>query len=176
MCQHYRGRQRYGRRARCANSARKVHLSTGVRRGRRTGRARWGVVPQSLVGKVVVDPEGIEIGFVAHADPRYLTIGGGPGATIRLGQRFVGSVADRVTLKAPIYELFENLNVIDREGEFVGVVRDTIDAEDVFDSIVVEDEDGRLLTVLTEDIRSIDEFVEISASAEELEAHEAAGG
>ena len=134
------------------------------------------MVSQSLVGKIVVDPEGVELGFVARADDEFLMVGGGPGATMRLGRRFVASIADRVTLRAPIYELFANLNVIDRDGEFMGVVRDTIDAEDVFDSIVVEDEEGRLVTVLLEDIRSIDEFVELSASAEDLEEPEGASG
>jgi len=130
----------------------------------------------SLLGKVVADPEGVELGFVAHADDRFLEVGEGPGATIWLARRFVGSVADRVTLKAPVYELFGNLNVVDRDGEFVGVVRDTIDMEDVFDSIVVEDEEGRLLTVLLEDIRLIDEFVELSASGEQLAQQGRSGG
>ena len=134
------------------------------------------MVAESLVGKVVDDTEGIEVGFVAHADARYLSLGGGPEAAFRLGRRFVGLIADRVTLKAPIHELFANLNVIDRDGEFVGVLRDTIDMEDVFDSIIIEDEEGRLLTALTEEIRLIDEFIELSATGEELEQHEAAGG
>lgn len=132
--------------------------------------------PRSIVGKVVVDPESVELGFVAHADDRFLTVGEGPGATLRLGRRFVGSVAERVVLRAPLYELFGGLNVIDREGEFVGVVRDTIDAEDVFDSLVVEDEDGQLLTVLLEDIRSIDEFVELNAQAEDVREREGPSG
>ncbi len=132
-------------------------------------------VPSSLVGKVVVDPEGVEMGFVAHADDRFLTVGEG-GSSLRLGRRFVGTIADRVLLRSPMYELFGALNVIDRDGEFVGVVRDTIDAEDVLDSIVVEDEEGELLTVPLEDIRSIDEFVELSTLADDVREREATGG
>ncbi len=131
---------------------------------------------QSFVGKVVVDPEGVELGYVGAADDAFLDVGEGPGATMRLSRRYVGAVAERVTLKAPVYELFANLNVIDRDGEFVGVVRDTIDMEDVFDAIVVEDEEGRLMNVLLEDIRTIDEFVELSVSAEDLERQAASGG
>ena len=132
--------------------------------------------PPSPLGKVVADAEGVELGFVARADDQFLEVGEGPGATIRLGRRYVDSIGDRVMLKAPVYELFANLNVVDRDGEFVGVVRDTIDMEDVFDSIVVEDEDGRLLTVLLEDIRLIDEFIELSTTNEHLAQQALSGG
>jgi len=159
-----------------AGGPRKVDNGRGVRRGRRTRRSRFLVASPSPLGKVVADPDGVELGFVAHADDQFLEVGEGPNATIILGRRYVGSVAERVLLKAPVYELFANLNVVDRDGEFVGVVRDTIDMEDVFDSIVVEDEEGRLLTVLLEDIRLIDDFVELSTSGEQLAQQARSGG
>jgi len=154
----------------------RFHSGQGVRRRGGTQRSRFPVASPSPLGKVVADAEGVELGFVAAADDRFLEVGEGPGATIRLGRRYVGSIADRVTLKAPVYEMFANLNVVDRDGEFVGVVRDTIDMEDVFDSIVVEDEEGRLLTVLLEDIRVIDEFVELSTTSEHLAQQALSGG
>jgi len=58
--------------------------------------------------------------------------------------------------------------VVDAEGEFVGVVKDTMEAEDVLDSLIVEDEQAEMVTVLLEDVRSIDEWVELSVSGDSL--------
>ena len=70
-------------------------------------------------------------------------------------------VADRVLLKGTLVEMFTGLNVIDAGGEFVGIVRDMIETEDTWDSILVEDEEGEMVVVVLEDIKSIDEFVEL---------------
>lgn len=119
-------------------------------------------------GKAVVDPEGIELGYVMSEDEKYLTVGEGPVGSLRLGKRFVERIADRVLLKAPVAQLFSGLNVIDAAGEFVGIVRDTIETEDTLDSMVVEDEEAEMVVVVLEDIKSIDEFVELDVTSEEL--------
>lgn len=121
-----------------------------------------------LVGKAVVDPEGVELGYVMTEDEKFLTVGEGPIGSLRLGKRFVERVADRVILKAPLVEMFTGLNVIDSAGEFVGIVRDTVETEDTLDSIVVEDEEGEMVVVVLEDIKAIDEFVELDVTGDEL--------
>ena len=122
----------------------------------------------SLVGMAVVDPDGIELGYVSAEEGDFLVIGEGSSGILRLGRRFLGSVADKVTLKGPLVEILAGLNVVDNEGEFIGVVRDTVEAEDVLDSLIVEDEQGEMVTVLLEDVRSIDEWVELSVSGDSL--------
>ena len=67
-----------------------------------------------------------------------------------------------------LYGMFTGLNVIDASGEFVGIVRDTIETEDTLDSIVVEDEEAEMVVVVLEDIKSIDEFVELDVTSDEL--------
>ncbi len=121
-----------------------------------------------LVGKAVVDPEGVELGYVMTEDEKFLTVGEGPIGSLKLGKRFVDRVADRVILKAALVEMFTGLNVVDSAGEFVGIVRDTVETEDTLDSIVVEDEDGEMVVVVLEDIKSIDEFVELDVTGDEL--------
>ncbi len=123
---------------------------------------------QSLVGMVVVDPDGIELGYVSAEEDNFLVIGDGSTGILRLGRRFLGAVADKVSLKGPLVEILAGLNVVDNEGEFVGVVRDTVEAEDVLDSLIVEDEEGEMVTVLLEQVRSIDEWVELSVSGDEV--------
>ncbi len=122
----------------------------------------------SLVGMAVVDPDGIELGYVSSEEENVLVIGEGSSGILRLGKRFLGSVADKVVLKGPLVEVLAGLNVVDNQGEFVGVVRDTVEAEDVLDSLILEDEQGEMVTVLLEDVRSIDEWVELSVSGDDL--------
>ncbi len=122
----------------------------------------------SLVGMAVVDAEGVEVGYVSSEEPNVLVLGEGSSGRMRLGRRFVSQVADRVTLSGPAAQIFAGLNVVDADGEFVGIVRDTMEADDVLDSFIVEDEQGEMVTVLLEDVRSIDEWVELSVSGDAL--------
>lgn len=123
----------------------------------------------SLVGMPVVDPDGIELGYVSSEEDNFLVLGEGASGIMRLGRRYIGSITDKVNLKGPAVEIFAGLNVVDNDGEFVGVVRDTVEAEDLLDSFILEDEQGEMVTVLLEDVRSIDEWVELSVSGESLE-------
>lgn len=121
-----------------------------------------------MVGLAVVDADGVEVGYVSSEEPNTLVLGEGSTGHMRLGRRFVSQIADRVTLAGPVAEIFAGLNVVDGDGEFVGIVRDTMEAEDVLDSFIVEDEQGEMVTVLLEDVRSIDQWVELSVSGESL--------
>lgn len=123
---------------------------------------------RSLVGMAVVDPEGVEIGYVSGEETNVLVLGEGSGGRMRLGRRFVRRVADRITVAGPVSEIFLGLNVIDSDGEFVGIVRDTMETEDVLDAFIVEDEAGEMVSVLLEDVRSIDEWVELSVAGDTL--------
>jgi hypothetical protein len=116
----------------------------------------------------VTDPEGIEIGYVSSEEPNALVLGEGSSGRVRLGRRYIVGVADRITLSGPVAQMFTGLNVVDSEGEFVGVVRDTLESDDVLDSFIVEDEEGAMLSVLLEDVRSIDEWIELSVSGDSL--------
>ena len=117
----------------------------------------------------VVDTDGIEIGYVSSEEPNFLVLGEGSSGILRLGRRHLGAVTDKVNLKGPAVEIFAGLNVVDNDGEFVGVVRDTVEAEDLLDSLILEDEQGEMLTVLLEDVRAIDEWVELSVPGDDLE-------
>jgi len=138
---------------------------SGASAGRINLAARRG---RSLVGMAVVDPEGVEIGYVSGEEPNVLVLGEGSGGRMRLGRRFLRGVADRITLSGPVSEIFIGLNVIDSDGEFVGTLRDTMEADDVLDSLIIEDEQGEMVTVLLEDVRSIDEWVELSVAGDAL--------
>ena len=121
-----------------------------------------------LIGRQVVDGAGVEVGYVSAEDDRFLTIAEGPVGHLRLARRFVATAADRITLLGPARDLFAGLNVVDSTGEFVGIVRDTMEAEEVLDGLLVEDEGGEMLSVVLEDIRQIDEWVDLDLTAEDV--------
>ncbi len=117
----------------------------------------------------VVDPDGIELGYVSAEEENFLVLGEGSAGLLRLGRRYIAGIAENVALKGALAEIFTGLNVVDNEGEFVGVVRDTVEGEDTLDSLIVEDEQGEMVTVLLEDVRSIDEWVDLKVSGDALE-------
>lgn len=122
-----------------------------------------------MIGKQVIDSDGVEIGYVVDADSRFLRLAEGPIGHVGLGRRFVKQIIDKVVLGGPASEIFSGLNVIDSSGEFVGVIKDTVESGDVLDSLIVEDEEGGMLVVVMDDISIMDEWVELRVSAEELE-------
>ena len=73
-----------------------------------------------------------------------------------------------MVLSGPASEIFRGLNVIDSSGEFVGIVRDTVESGDILDSLIFEDEEGGMLVVVMEDVALIDEWVELRISGDDL--------
>lgn len=128
------------------------------------------------IGKQLIDADGIEIGYVSAEDDKFLTIAEGPVGQLRLGRRFVTPSGERLVLNGPAREVFVGLNVVDNQGEFFGVVRDTMEAEDVLDSLVVEDEGGEMVTVLLEDVKAIDEWVDLDVSSDDVYGKQESGG
>ncbi len=122
-----------------------------------------------MVGRSVVDSDGVELGYVTSEDPRFLVLGEGSSGTLRMGKRFIERIEDRIVLKGTAADIFSGLNVVDSQGEFVGIIRDTVEANDVLDSFIVEDEQGELVTIVLEDVRLIDEWLELAINADELE-------
>jgi sporulation protein YlmC with PRC-barrel domain len=123
----------------------------------------------SLIGMAVIDPDGIELGYVSAEEENYLVLGEGSAGLVRLGRRYIGSIGDKVNLTGTLAEIFAGLNVVDNEGEFVGVVRDTVEGEDSLDALIVEDEQGEMVNVAIEDVRAIDEWVDLKVSGDDLE-------
>ncbi len=121
-----------------------------------------------MIGLPVVDADGIELGYVSQEEDTQLVLGDGSSGILRLGRRYVDRIEDKVFLRGPAVEIFANLNVVDNEGEFVGVVKDTVEADDLLDSLIIEDESGEMVSVLLEDVRTIDEWVELSVSGDAL--------
>lgn len=116
----------------------------------------------------MTDSDGVEVGYVNDVDEKFLKIGEGSLGQIKIGRKFISMVTDRVVLNGPAATIFSGLNVIDSDGEFVGVVRDTVESGEVLDSVILEDEEGNMLVAVMEDILAIDEWVELRISGGDL--------
>jgi len=119
----------------------------------------------ALVGKPVVDPMGIEIGYVQGVDDRFLHLHEGG---LILGRRFVDRVIDKVVVRGRWQDLLSGMNVVDNAGEFVGIVKDTVDEDYALRSLVLEDEEGEQITVPRDSLHAIDDWIELQVSQGDL--------
>jgi sporulation protein YlmC with PRC-barrel domain len=111
--------------------------------------------PKELLGKRVVDTDGLELGYVDKASEDELTVVEGPfGEWLRIHRNYVGDVGGEVRLLEPLQELLQDVEVVDSAGKSVGWVTDVIATGDVVDGLIVKGPRGNLF-VLLEDICSI---------------------
>jgi len=121
----------------------------------REGDAPSGADGKALLGKRVVDTEGLELGYVDEVSADELTVGEGPFSEwLRIKKNFIGDVGDEVRLLEPLQELLQDVEVFDAKGRSIGWVSDVIATGDVVDGLIVKGPRGTLF-VLLEDICSI---------------------
>ncbi|MBM4249016.1 MAG: hypothetical protein FJ149_06210 [Euryarchaeota archaeon] len=110
---------------------------------------------RTLLGKRVVDTEGLELGFVDEVTKDELKVGEGPFREwLKIKRNYVGDIGEEIRLLEPLQEMLQDIEVIDSLGRTVGWVTDVIATGDVVDGLIVKSPRGNLF-VLLEDIRSI---------------------
>lgn len=110
---------------------------------------------RDLVGKRVVDTDGLELGFVDEVTGDELKVGEGPFRDwLKIRRNYIGDIGEEVRLLEPLQELLQDVEVIDSLGKTVGWVTDVIATGDVVDGLIVKSPRGNLF-VLLEDICSI---------------------
>jgi len=117
------------------------------------------------VGKAVVDPNGVELGYVQEADEQYLKMSV---AGLQLGRQFVERVLDKVFVRGRWSEILSGMNIVDNTGEFVGVVKETVEDGYNLKSLVLEDEEGEKVTIALESVRAIDNWIELHVGQGEI--------
>ncbi len=110
---------------------------------------------RALIGRKVVDTEGLELGFVDEVSSDELTVGEGPFSEwLRIKRNYIGDIGEEVRLLEPLQEMLHDIEVIDSDGKSVGWVTDVIATGDVVDGLIVRSPRGNMF-VLLEDICSI---------------------
>jgi len=120
---------------------------------------------------LVVDPDGVELGFVSEWKDGLIEVSEGPFGELLLEDKYVREEGDRLVLAKSMMELLEGLEVFDFEGVKVGTVEEAVVADGVLDSLVVKEVDDRLIDVVLEDIFRIGDYVvlDITKKAAEYE-------
>jgi sporulation protein YlmC with PRC-barrel domain len=123
---------------------------------------------KALIGKRVVDTEGLELGFVDEVSRDELTVGEGPFSEwLRIKRNYIGDVGEEVRLLEPLQEMLQDIEVFDSDGRSVGWVTDVIATGDVVDGLIVKSPRGNLF-VLLEDICSIGGKLTLDITRSEL--------
>jgi hypothetical protein len=123
---------------------------------------------KALLGKRVVDTDGLELGFVDSATEDELTVGEGPFSDwLKIKRNYIGDVGEEVRLLEPLQELLQDVEVLDSARKSIGWVTDVIATGDVVDGIIVKGPRGNLF-VLLEDICSIGGTLTLDITLAEL--------
>lgn len=128
---------------------------------------------RNLIGKRMVDADGLELGFVDEVHGENITVGEGPfGDWLKITKSYLGDVDDEIHLLEPLQDLLEDLEVVDSKGRRVGKVKEVVATGDVVDGLVVETDDDELY-VLLEDICCIGGDLSLDITYEALKKQEA---
>jgi len=123
---------------------------------------------KALLGKRVVDTDGLELGFVDEVSRDELRVGEGPFSEwLRIGRNYIGDIGEEVRLLEPLQELLQDVEVLDSSQKSIGWVTDVIATGDVVDGIIVKGPRGNLF-VLLEDICSIGGTLTLDITLAEL--------
>jgi sporulation protein YlmC with PRC-barrel domain len=129
----------------------------------------------ALIGKRVVDTDGLELGYVDGVRGDELRIGEGPFSEwLLLPMSFVGGVGEDVQLIEPLQELLKDVEVFDSRGRSLGWVSDVMATGDVVDGIIVKSP-GDSHFVILENIRSFGGTITLDITLEQLKGQEGAG-
>lgn len=123
---------------------------------------------KALLGKRVVDTEGLELGYVDGMQGDELKIGEGPFSEwLLVPLSFVGEVGEEIQLIEPLQELLKDVEVLDSSGRSVGWVSDVMATGDVVDGIIVKSP-GDSHFVLLENIRSLGGTITLDTSLKRI--------
>ena len=127
---------------------------------------------KALVGKRVVDTDGLELGYVEGVQGDELKIGEGPFSEwLLLPMNFVGGVGEEIQLIEPLQELLSDVEVFDSKGQSLGWVSDVMATGDVVDGVIVKSPDDSHFVIL-ENIRSLGGTIALDISLEQLKGQQ----
>lgn len=124
---------------------------------------------RGMIEKQVIDSEGVELGVVSKVEDDYIEVSEGLFDELLLKKSYVGKEEEEeVILRDSVQKLLAGLEVKDSKGEGIGVVKETISAGDVLDTLILETEDKNLLFITLEEIYKIDEAITLDIDLEEV--------
>lgn len=126
-----------------------------------------------MIGKRVVDSEGIELGFVSKAEEKFIEVSEGLFDELLLEKDYIGSEQkEEIILRDTVFNLLSGLKVEDSKGEEIGVVKETVSAGDVLDTLIIETKDDKLVFIVLEEIYKIANTISLDIDAKEVKSRE----
>lgn len=126
-----------------------------------------------MIGKRVVDSEGIELGYVSKTEEKFIEVSEGPFGELLLAKDYIGSEQEEeVILRDTVFNLLSGLKVEDSKGEDIGVVKETVSAGDVLDTLIIETKDNKLVFIVLEEIYKIANTISLDIDAKEVKSRE----
>lgn len=115
------------------------------------------MVHRGMIGKRVIDTEGIELGVVSKVEEDTVEVSEGLFDELLLNKTYIGKEEEEeVILKGKIHNLLEGMEVEGSDGERIGIVKETIYAGDILDTLIIETDDKNLFFITLEEIFKID--------------------
>jgi len=120
-----------------------------------------------MIGKRVIDTEGIELGVVSKVEENTVEVSEGLFDELLLNKTYIGKEEEEeVILKDKIHNLLEGMQVDGSDGERIGIVKETIYAGDILDTLIIETDDKNLFFITLEEIFKIDKKMTLDIDLE----------
>lgn len=125
------------------------------------------MVHRGMIGKRVIDTEGIELGVVSKVEEDFVEVSEGLFDELLLNKTYIGKEEEEeVILKDKIHNLLEGMQVDGSDGERIGIVKETIYAGDILDTLIIETDDKNLFFITLEEIFKIDKKMTLDIDLE----------
>jgi sporulation protein YlmC with PRC-barrel domain len=126
-----------------------------------------------MIGKRVIDSEGVELGVVSKIEDDFVEVSEGLFDELLLRKDYIGrEEEEEVILRDTVFNLLSGLKVEDCQGAELGVVKETVSAGDVLDTLIIETEDDKLFFIVLEEIYKIADIITLDIDAKEVRARE----
>lgn len=139
---------------------------------------------EDIIGCAVIDPEGVELGFIEAIEDEYYMVGEGVTDTFMIHKSLIRERRGKnLVLKNNLYDMLYESKVFDSQGKRIGTVVEIIESGDVIDTIIIDqlekgednpmgDGEDRYLYVLLEEIGVIEpDTILLKANYEDLKFH-----
>lgn len=125
------------------------------------------MVHRGMIGKRVIDTEGIELGVVSKVEEDNIEVSEGLFDELLINKIYIGKEEEEeVILKGKIHNLLEGMEVEGSDGERIGTVKETIYAGDILDTLIIETDDKNLFFITLEEIFKIDKKMALDIDLE----------
>ena len=113
---------------------------------------------RGMIGKRVIDTEGIELGVVSKVEENCIEVSEGLFDELLLNRSYIGKEEeDEIILRDKIHNLLREMEVKGSDGKRIGIIKETVYAGDILDTLIIETENKNLFYITLEEIYKIDE-------------------